>query len=369
MWKTKIRNCSTLPSWRRFSMKLNILSIYFYVGSYTILNIVLVVLLLVTPGDAIRQALDNKQPYNVFAIAGTYFLTLILAITLYASRKCAESATLKAIPKTWIPIEKGDVSKKVREMIILSLHRSAVIAWNSRPRIVQEPMDVSEITRSSFPLDQYGNINKDQRTRRDRSSSKKSDQISIAVPSRSIFGEIIHDGWSSPLSSDFPDLHYMTVISELPHLTEAKVVSLVSPHANNNSESPELRHGSVDILRRPMGMSFRDYIGYLCSLNIITTPDTAFEFLSLYEYARFSENPLNEIEFKKLVESFAEILRGIKAFNPESLTETKGPMDMDFDEYFDSTPTPMTPQSLDKLSVHSSSDQSGSDDTIQRSYV
>ncbi|TQS34308.1 hypothetical protein Golomagni_05314 [Golovinomyces magnicellulatus] len=312
---------------------------YFYLGSYTVLNIVLIVLLLVTPGDAIRQALDNKQPYNVFAIAGTYFLTLILAITLYTSRRCAESATLKAIPKTWIPIEKGD-----------------------------ESMDVSEVTPNSFPLDQYGNTNKDQRFRRDRSSSKKSDQISIPLPSRSIFGHISHDGWSSPLSSDFPDLHYMTVISELPHLTEAKVVSLLSPYTNNISESPELRLGSVDILRRPMGMSFRDYIGYLCSLNIITTPDTATEFLSLYEYARFSENPLNELEFKILMESFAEILRSIRAFNPEILTDTKGPMDMDFDEYFDSTATPTTPQSLEKLSVHSSSDQSGSDNTIQRSY-
>src|SRR5271155_5474790 len=95
----------------------------FYTSFFTILNIVLFALILITPADAIHQALNNNQLYNVFVIAGCYLLTVVLAILIYGSRLYTNRSVLAAIPKAWIPVEKGDVNEKVRRMIMESLSR------------------------------------------------------------------------------------------------------------------------------------------------------------------------------------------------------------------------------------------------------
>ena len=115
----------------------------FYTTFYSILNFILLILLLITPADAIHQAVTNGQFYNVFVIAGCYVLTLIAALMIYAWRLYASRSVLATIPKTWIPVEKGDVGPSTRIMIASSLSRSAVSAWHSRPRVLRhETLDV-----------------------------------------------------------------------------------------------------------------------------------------------------------------------------------------------------------------------------------
>src|ERR1700694_1834863 len=108
----------------------------YYSTFFTFLSIILLALLLITPADAINQALNNNQLYNVFVIAGGYLLTLVLALIIYASRLYTNRTIIAGIPKAWIPVENGDVRKSVRKMIEESLSRSAVIAWNARPRVL-----------------------------------------------------------------------------------------------------------------------------------------------------------------------------------------------------------------------------------------
>lgn len=227
----------------------------FYTTFYTLLLILLIALLLITPGDAIRQALNNSQLYNVFVIAGCYLLTVILAFLIYASRLYTTRSVLAAIPKTWIPIEKGDVGKSVRKMVVESLASSAIIAWNARPRI---------------------------------------DETSTETEMK---WDIRHDGWSSP-AGDMQHIQYMEVILELPHLIEAKAVSL----------TPSLRRENGPL---------REYIAYLVDLDVI--PES--EFINAYERARFAGVALSDVEFAELMGLFAELLRSMRPADPALLSE------------------------------------------------
>jgi hypothetical protein len=351
----------------------------YYSTLFTFLSIVLLVLLLITPIDLISQALSNHQLYNVFVIAGGYLLTLLLALIIYASRLYTHRTAIAGIPKTWIPVEKGDVRNSVRKMIVESLSRSAVIAWNARPRVLDHATRASQDAQA-----QLANVNPFQTTgmttkhhkllRRRQVATEKDEQVITMPPHPPVWGEISHDGWSSPSSPDLPNLQYITVILELPHLIEAKAVSLAPPDTSSttNPPMPDLR--AVQLLQRPAAMGLRDYISHLTSLGILSPAIPVTNFLSAYETARFSSKPRTEKEFRELMRLFAEILRGMIPLNPTILDSLDAiESDIDADASSTTTSEGLTPHSQNRsrsrsrsaASSHTDSSRSGSEGTIR----
>jgi len=354
-------------------MKIHTLFRIFYLFAYLVLYIALVVLLVITPGDAIRQALNNRQLYNVFVIAGAYFVTGLLAVIIWASRLYTNRSVLQAIPKTWIPVEKGDVDKKVRKMIVGSLARSAAVAWDSRPRIPQQiPTVVSEpearesVAKPAETEAEKREKEKEGLLQKGHSQMEKEEHTITIPPARPVWGDISHPGWSSPLSPDLPDLQYTTVILELPHLIEARAVSLAPPDLESSIQPPLPDIRVVELLQRPTAMGLREYIGHLTTIGLITSPPIAAEFLAAYENARFSARPLNERQFRNLMAQFAELLQSMAALSPAVLAsldiETE---ESDIDGDASSSSTPVTQRSRSLASTHSGRSHNSSEGTIR----
>ena len=256
--------------------------------------LILFCLILLTPADAIYQCYETSRLTNIFFITGAYVITFLLAVLIYSTRIYTNRSTLSGIPKAWIPIEKEDVNKSVRRLVMEGLARSAVISYQARPR------DTSEETDSFHNYEEL-----------------------LIDPKNPPWGCIEHPGWSSPASPDLPDLPYRTVIQELPNLIEAKAVSLAPPEALSSVASHAFDHKGevgmhslpdmrvVEALQRPVSMGLRQYVQHLISLGVIASPDLGADFLALYERARFSSHQLHEAEFRDLMHLFAEILRGM----------------------------------------------------------
>jgi hypothetical protein len=248
-------------------------------------------LILLTPADAIYQCWVTNRLTDIFFIAGAYVITFILAILIYVTRLYTNRTALAGIPKAWIPIEKEDVNKSVRRMVMEGLARSAVISYQARPR------DTSD--------------------EGDRFLNHKDLLVDSDHPP---WGSVEHPGWSSPASPDLPNLPYRTVIQELPNLIEAKAVSIApADEAFSNAADPFPDTRVVEALQRPASMGLRQYIRHLTNLGVITSPDLGVDFLALYERARFSSHQLHEAEFRDLMHLFAEILRGITSLAPPVL--------------------------------------------------
>lgn len=260
-------------------------------SSFFFLALVCFCLILLTPADAIYQCWETNRPTNIFFIAGAYVIAFILAILIYVTRIYTNRTTLAGIPKAWIPIEKEDVNKSVRRLVMEGLARSAVISYQARPR------DTADETES---FSNYKEL--------------------LVDPDRPPWGSVEHPGWSSPASPDLPNLPYRTVIQELPNLIEAKAVS-IAPADDSLSHAadpfPDTR--VVEVLQRPASMGLRQYIRHLTNLGVINSPELGADFLALYERARFSSHQLHEAEFRELMHLFAEILRGITSLAPPVL--------------------------------------------------
>lgn len=279
---------------------------------------------------------------------------------IWGSRWWADREALKGIPKTWIPVEKGDVNKKVRKMVVASLNRSAVIAWDARPRVPTEPPAIvsdsenQEVLAVPVPeAEVAGELQKQE--------TEKSHHTVTIPPKKPVWGVISHDGWASPISSDLPNVQYSTVILELPHLIEAQAVSLAPADPSSDSEPPMPDVRAVSILQRPTSMGLRDYIGHLTSVGTITLPTIATEFLADYEYARFSGRPLNETQFRHLMSLFAELLRTMKGLASSILEELEmfdSESDIDGDVNSAAT-TPLTHRSRSLASKQSTISLSG----------
>lgn len=292
----------------------------FYSTTFSALFILLFALLLLTPADAVYQVYKSHQLLNIGVIAGAYLLTLFLATLIYASRIYTNRSVLAGIPKACIPVENGDVGKGVRKLVAEGLARSAIIAYEARPRDVSEEEEDALDHRLSPPL------------------HSDHHQHTTAKRKEPTWGPISHPGWSSPSSPDLPYLQYESVIHELPNLIEAKAVSLAPadplqtplpvlnyPYNSNttaeSSATPDPR--VVEILQRPAMTGLRDYIAHLTTLNLINPPNLGNEFLALYERARFSSHALDETCFRSLMGIFAEILRGMSLLDPEILAEVQ----------------------------------------------
>lgn len=260
-------------------------------SSFFFLALVCFCLILLTPADAIFQCWETNRLTNIFFIAGAYVITFILAILIYATRLYTNRTALARIPKAWIPIEKEDVNKSVRRMVMEGLARSAVISYQARPR------DTSTEANS---FSNYKDL--------------------LAHPDHPPWGSVEHPGWSSPSSPDLPDLPYRTVIQELPNLIEAKAVSMApADDTLSNAANPFPDTRVVEVLQRPASMGLRQYIRHLTSLGVVSSSELGAEFLALYERARFSSHQLHEAEFRELMHLFAEILRGITPLAPPVL--------------------------------------------------
>ncbi|KAI9741399.1 MAG: hypothetical protein M1834_003116 [Cirrosporium novae-zelandiae] len=261
----------------------------------------------------------HKNLANIFVVAGVYITTFLIALLIYASRLFTNRQVLAGIPKSYIPIEEEDIGNAVRKLITNGLEKSALVAYQVRPRDLRgEPgwnNPISPIEESRSPTDTTQN-------RSQRSSAERQDEEAPKVPS---WGIISHPGWSSPSSSDIPNLHFEDVIRELPNLIEAKSVSLapqLPQHHSMEASSSSVRRQSrplaipdpeiVEMLRRPPNMGLREYLAYLTSLELINPPTLGEEFLFIYEKARFSTRELDEKQFRTLMGIFAEILRGMK---------------------------------------------------------
>ncbi|KAL3479115.1 hypothetical protein BJX99DRAFT_223102 [Aspergillus californicus] len=310
---------------------------------FTFLSIILLCLILLTPADAIYQCYVTHRLTNIFIITGGYVVTFLLAVLIYATRIYTNRSVLGGIPKAWIPVEKEDVGKSVRRIVVEGLGRSALVAWGARPR---------DLT-SSFASPQHaGGDNGQEEVNGHGDADEEGEEKKGLLrgfdfdidPDHPPWGHIEHPGWSAPSSHPSstpsanvhlpPGLCYRTVIRELPHLIEAKAVSLAPPDPvlspRNHTFAHTHSHGEEEtdadipdtrilaILRRPATLSLRAYLTHLSALEIISPPELSHEFLALYERARFSGRDLSESEFGALMSVFADLLRQMR-FSIEQL--------------------------------------------------
>ncbi|TVY91046.1 hypothetical protein LAWI1_G002841 [Lachnellula willkommii] len=342
----------------------------FYYAFFAVLALALVGLLFVPPADAFKQAIKNGQRWIAVVIVVGYAMTVGAGIFIYSSRLYTNKRVLADIPKTYIPVDKGDVTKNVRKMVVASLTRSAVIAWDSRPRVSPQPATIvsgpdARDTIAKAPEPKSEEKEGQGFLRRHLTQPEKEDQTVAIPPPSPVWGNIAHNGWASPASPDLPNLQYTTVILELPHLIEARAVSLAPPDPESTTEPalPDIR--AVDLLQRPASMGLRDYIGHLVTIGVLTSPLTATDFLSTYEYARFGGRPLNEEQFRDLMKQFAEILRSMSALSPAALSSLDIATDSDIDDDASSSSTPVTSRSRSLASSRSLISLSGSEGTIR----
>lgn len=344
----------------------------FYTSFSIVLSTILLVLLVITPADAIRQALTNKQLYNVFVLSSAYFITAVVTLLIYASRLYYTRSVLAAIPKTYIPIEDGDVTAPVRAMIGDGLKRSALVAWNARPRVPGDlnaavdvglacplPSAAAEPRSRSLARHYHALLHK-QRSRR---PSPAAQADAALIPSETpVWGAVQHPGWSSPTSPDLPNLQYTPVILELPHLVEARAVSLSGP-------AP----ASLALLPRPAHLGLREYVTRLLELGVLAPEAPWRAFLEGYEYARFSGFPLDEAQFRELMRGFADVLRDMRALpaGGESGGGSGYASDVGSDDNEAGTPTPLPRLLRKQRSLASSLSSFGgasraSQDTVER---
>lgn len=278
----------------------------FYSTSFTVLTLILVAALLITPGDHIYQSFRSGQVFHIFIIGGFYLLTFLVSILTYGGRLYKTRASLAGIPRDGVPKIGGKVGREVQA----GLRRSAMIAYESRPRDLR---------------DEKAGRGIEKRSRLGMSSTGRQSQDSVQS-FEPVWGPISHPGWSSPSSPDLPNLHYGTVILELSNLIEAKAVSLAPIDPSHDAsttpeadEPPPLDPLTVSLLERPATMGLRDYITHLTTLEMISPASLGTTFLALYEAARFSEVPLTEPEFRNLMAVFAEVLRSMKPIDPATI--------------------------------------------------
>jgi hypothetical protein len=303
-----------------------------YSTTYTTLLIITILLLAISPGDTIYQSFQGKELQKVFVIGGVYLLTCIIVLLIYSTRIYTNRTVLAAIPKGYVPIEEGEVGKAVRRMIVKHLKRSAVIAWDSRPRDVRELDGLDEEKgEESRPKTAESKKEKD-KAHKKKGHHHAPDATIIPVSAHSPpWGHVSHPGWASPSSPDLPNLQYWNVISELPNLIEAKAVSLApsDPAIEESSvqypdNAPPLPDAQiVTLLQRPRAMGLREYLARLAEFGLLNPPSLGPAFLAQYEHARFSSVSLTETQFRDIMAIFAEILNGMTDIDPEIIEEAR----------------------------------------------
>ncbi|KAM3508007.1 hypothetical protein MY10362_001428 [Beauveria mimosiformis] len=283
-----------------------------YRSVYILFYLILIGLLLITPGDVIKRSVGNDERYNIIVLALVYAATLLIVGFVYATRLYVNKAALAAIPKLWIPIDRGDVKERVHKMICAGLNRSAAVAFLSRPR------DRSLADETSSRENLFAQPCLPMKTARTVGL-----ELGVVLPARGTnWADIEQPGWSSPNSQDLPNLQYSTVLAELPNLIEAKALTLAPRAILGAEQQPALDQDMVALLQRDPTMSLRTYLDTLAELDVLDTDEQTADFLIQYEYARFSTRPLTNSEFRSLMHLFAELLRTMRAPNLGDATPT-----------------------------------------------
>lgn len=290
----------------------SLLFVIVYNFLYYFLYLILFAFLVVTPIDLIQQGVQRHRNYDILIIIVSYVATILVIAFIYATRLYISRSVLASIPKPWIPIEKGDVPRDVRQMIVEGLARSAAIAYEARPRVplvllVQEPAAGDDANRQP-PAESKKIAESDEPNALELSQHKP------------LWGDIEHPGWASPMSHDLPNLQYDTVVAELPHLIEAKAITLAPPDPASHAEPPALDPDAVALLQRPEFMGLREYLMYLTDLAVLAPLPTTTEFLSKFEAARFSGRPLSNEQFRSLMRLFSEILHNMHPLSRAALS-------------------------------------------------
>lgn len=309
-----------------------------YSTTYTALLIILLILLAVTPADTIYQSIKSNEIQKLFVIGGVYLLTSLVVLLIYSTRIYTNRTVLAAIPKSYVPIEEGEVGKGVRRMVVKQFKRSAVIAWDSRPRDIRDE-DVDEEKGELSRQHTAESKREKEKAHKKKGHHHAPDATIIPVSASSPpWGHVSHPGWASPSSPDLPNLQYWGVICELPNLIEAKAVSLAPPdpvleesaqqYPDNAPPLPDAR--IVTLLQRPRAMGLREYLARLAEFGLLNPPSLGPTFLAQYEYARFSTASLTETQFREIMAVFAEILNGMTEVDPEVIEEARA-QDMESD--------------------------------------
>ncbi|EFY90301.1 hypothetical protein MAC_03547 [Metarhizium acridum CQMa 102] len=318
---------------------------FLYGSVYILLYLVLLGLLLITPGDAIERSISNGQNYNVLIVTISYVVTVVIVVFIYVLRLYITKTAIAAIPKTWAPIDKGDVKDVVYKMIHGGLNRSAAIAFAARPR-EQTNLD-----------DGLGGNESAEAGGRPVGGLKKTKTVAEELdlplpPKRPVWGEIEHLGWASPNSPDLRNLQYSSVFSELANLIEAKALTMAPiEEQGSGADPPMVDAEAARLLQRMANMTMREYIHHLVSLGVIIVDETASQFLAQYEYARFSNRPISNEQFRSLMHLFAEILRSVQPLDlnflnfPEDASYGWGPSESDIDNDAPLDTNPPSPRS------------------------
>lgn len=305
-----------------------------YSTTYTTILIIILLLLCVSPGDIIYQTIKTEEIPKLFVIGGVYVLTALIIILIYSTRIYTNRSVLLAIPKPYVPVEEGEVGKMVRRMIVKHLRRSAIIAWDSRPRDVRAEADAGDETDDELDH-RPGSAERErekEKSKKHRSGHGVPDATILLINAKSPpWGHISHPGWASPASPDLPNLQYWSVLCELPNLIEAKAVSLAPPDPSFEAGSVQFPHETpllpdahiVSLLQRPRAMGLRSYLARLSELGLLNPPTLGPAFLAQYEHARFSTDCLTETQFNDIMSIFADILNGMTELDPDVIDDLR----------------------------------------------
>lgn len=297
---------------------------FIYGSAYIIAYLILIGLVLITPTDAIERSIRNNQRYNVIILIACYAITILTVLFAYAVRLYVNKTVLASIPKGWVPIDKGDVNKAVYKVIAGGLDRSAMIAYEAKPRVRPE----------------------EERPVRKLKLGAEEKEVELP-PERVPWGEIEHEGWASPNSPDLPNLQYGTVLSELPHLIEARALTLAPADPTSSTDPPALDPEAIGLLQRAPHLTLRDYISHLAELGVLPLDATSAGFLQHYEQARFSNRPITNAQFRELMHLFAEVLRSMHTLDLSTLDDDISiiaPSESDIDNNGPLKTDPSTPQ-------------------------
>ncbi|KAL2160831.1 hypothetical protein VTH06DRAFT_1028 [Thermothelomyces fergusii] len=279
---------------------------------YYFLYLVLFAFLVVTPIDLIQQGASQSRKWDILSILVCYIATIVVVAFIYATRLYISRSVLASIPRAWIPIEDGDVPPDVRQMIVRGLARSAAIAYDARPRAPPVVLGRSEPAsggREPANGSVAGSANPGAAAfDRPTKAAELPQQQHHHHQRKPVWGEIEHPGWASPTSHDLPNLHYDTVVTELPNLIEEKAIKLAPPDPD-----------ATVLLQRPDSMGLGEYLAYLTELAVLAPLPTTTEFLARYEAARYSGRPLSSEQFRSLMQLFAELLHNIHPLSPAML--------------------------------------------------
>lgn len=324
-----------------------------YRSVYILFYLILIGLLLITPGDIIQRSIQNNQRYDILVLALVYATTLLIIAFVYATRLYVNKTALSAIPKSWVPVDKGDVKARVYKMICAGLNRSAAITFLSRPR------DRSVADENASRENLFAQPRPPLKTARTVGL-----ELGVILPAKGTnWAGIEQPGWASPNSPDLPSLQYSTVLSELPNLIEAKALTLAPKDRTTTTLDPEqaqLDPDVVALLQRDPTMSLRTYLNTLAELGMMETEEQTADFLTQYENARFSTRALTNGEFRSLMHVFAELLRTMRAPNlgDDTPTARRPPAESNHDSDAPLGSRPTTPSSHISRPATSDSDSS-----------